>query len=280
VKLPLDWRRIVDNLAAMFADQTQAGLLQKIADNPFLVLLGYVLTVLFGVLSVVLYFRGKKEKRPQYCTHGSNLFQGLKGIVPGVSVHFPGHSDPIPRLSVAKLLFWNQGKETIRRQDIVKGEPIRIVCNAGKILQANIIDQSEPSNRFSETVSQDHETVTLNFDYMDPGNGVTLQIFHTAPSDKQLEMRGKIVGAKEIFRSVYDHIENRRRARGFYLLWAGLGAGGLSSQIIGVAHTGNWDQLVSVEAMLCALLAIYGLTMSYLLTWHRRIPIGFEKFEE
>jgi hypothetical protein len=173
-------------------------LLKDILQDP---LFGNLGTVFFGIVSiiltVILYNRTKKEKRPRYCTHGTNLFQGLTQHVAGLQLHFPGYSAPIPSLTVTKLLFWNEGKDTINKSDVAtKTEPIRVICREGVvILQADIIQANQPANAFAETVAQDRKSLNLTFDHMDKGEGVVLQIFHTGTSDEDLDVRGKIKGA-------------------------------------------------------------------------------------
>jgi len=195
-------------------------LLRDIIQSTWFGALGFLLTVFFGILSIVLYRRGKKEKRPRYCTHGPNLFWDLTKHVDGIKVHFPGHSDPIPSLTITKLLFWNDGKDTIDyKRDVSRVEPIRIVCRREgvEILQADIIQANQPANMFSETVSQDKKVVNLTFDHVDKDEGVALQVFHTGAWDGDLEVKGKIKGA------VIHRVKYRSWAQlseqGKFLLW-------------------------------------------------------------
>src|SRR6476620_2792970 len=83
-----------------------------------------------GFVSIPIGFylslKGWKRKKPTYLVRHNNIFAGLEHTVPDVEVKFAGYGQPIKSLTVSKIGFWNAGTETIRKQDVVKEDPITI----------------------------------------------------------------------------------------------------------------------------------------------------------
>jgi len=85
------------------------------------------------------------------------------------------------------------------------------VKKPAKILHAKILFAKNRANQFSITTSQDQSYTTLQFDYVDKGEGVVIQLIHTCTSGKDIKMRGTIKGAgKPTYRYVPASLTPRR----------------------------------------------------------------------
>jgi len=175
-------------------------IVESLAKNPWIIVIGVLLSILglFGLpLSVFLHFRGKKERVPRYAVRNNNIIKGHKDKYPAVKVHFENYGEDIANLSVSKVIFWNYGKETIKKQDIVKPGIFMRIKNGFKIVDVAIVQFTTEENKFIITKSQDRASATITFEYIDQGEGVIFQVFHTGTSDQDLSITGKVMGAGE-----------------------------------------------------------------------------------
>ncbi|MEX2310494.1 MAG: hypothetical protein WD738_23200 [Pirellulales bacterium] len=155
-----------------------------------------VVGTLAGVIGVYFGFKGWKRKKPTYLIYSNNIFSGLEHTVPDVEVKFRGYGQQIKALTVTKIAFWNAGTETIRRQDVVKDDPITIQAKDGIVfLSAGVIESVSPLNKIDCKVNQDRSVVTITFEYLDRGQGANIQIFHTGSASDDITVEGTIIGA-------------------------------------------------------------------------------------
>lgn len=90
---------------------------------------------------------------------------------------------PVEDLTITNFTIWNKGNGTIEKDNIVTDYPLCIASKNSKesrILNAEIIEQSEPANKFS--IETNPDKVVLDFDYVDKNDGVTIQIIHSGSS--------------------------------------------------------------------------------------------------
>jgi len=87
---------------------------ESLSINPWLVLIAAACTIVAVPLAFIFYLRSRKEKLPRYAVRSNNIIKGSKAVIPGLTVHFQGHGEPIENLTVSKVVFWNASRETIR----------------------------------------------------------------------------------------------------------------------------------------------------------------------
>jgi hypothetical protein len=175
-------------------------LVAALAANPWIILLGIFLSLLGVIglpLSVFLYFKSKRERLPRWSVRSNNIIKGHKDKYPAVSVRFQGFGDEISNLTVSKVILWNHGKETIRKADVIKPGITLRLKEGLTILDVSVVQVRTAENKFAVTRSQDRSSATIAFDYIDHGEGVMFQVFHTGTSDHDLTITGKVMGAGE-----------------------------------------------------------------------------------
>lgn len=115
-----------------------------------------------GSAAATFDFKGRKEKSPRYQIINHNLIKNFSSKFKDLQIHYD--NEGIENFTVSNLIFWNAGRETINREDIVAADPIRIhVKNGAAILDEKIVTMNNPSNRFSLEKSNDKSNFKHQF---------------------------------------------------------------------------------------------------------------------
>ena len=156
---------------------------------------GYILAVVGIAASVYFGIKGKRVKKLSFLKRTRRLILPRDMITPELHVFFCDKE--IGNVSVSFYTIWNSGTETIQHDEIVPSRPVTIESSEdGEVLDAQIIKKSDDSCSFS--VSAEANKVRIMFDYVEPHDGVVLQIIHTGSIS---DLTGKIKGGKlELFK--------------------------------------------------------------------------------
>jgi hypothetical protein len=167
-----------------------------------------VVAIAFGVIGLFgayYSYMGWKRKKPSYVIRSNNIFKGLEHTVPDVEVKFPGYGPPVAALTITKIGFWNAGSETIKKQDVVKDDPLVIRGKQGVvILSVAIIEAVNPLNKVDCVTSQDRTHAKVTFDYLDKNQGAIIQVFHTGTTNADIAVEGTVMGGSRIRRHARD----------------------------------------------------------------------------
>jgi hypothetical protein len=183
---------------------------------------GFVIGVAGALFAVYAYVKQKVKKSASYRVYRYILLGGAEGILPSeVVIHF--QDKRINHLKKKTVIFWNSGTETIDKNDIVRTDPLRVLFTGkADILKSSIVRQSKTTNNatilkptdLNATYSHDptKREVYFGFEYLDPGQGLELEILYQGDDD--FEVMGTIKGIPE---GLSDTIElesvQRRRFR-------------------------------------------------------------------
>lgn len=178
------------------------NILSLFENNPILNVATLILAIVGIVFTVYFYFRSRKVKAPIYITKTTSLVKESINKVESVQILYANNK--IANLSVTKIAFWNDGKDTINNTDVAKNDILKIVINPNfDILEAKILYNKNKSNDFQLILSEDRKYITINFDFFDFEEGIVLQLFHTANSGEDITVTGTIKSVKEIKRKEY-----------------------------------------------------------------------------
>lgn len=164
------------------------------------------LAILSTILAIIFYFRGKKEKILRYDIKSFSLITNNINKFDLLNIEYDGHK--IDNLTVSRFAVWNSGKEPIRHADIAKSSPISIKVEDGIILKCNLIAQSNPSNMFTYSISNNKDSVVLDFDFIDYDNTAIVEILHT---NTDVAINGCVIGGKEIKKSSFPKLPQHIR---------------------------------------------------------------------
>ena len=174
--------------------------LGSIASNPLVTLASFALAIFGIIIAVIFYFRSQKNKTPCFEKKSNTIIEGLHKSLDGLQVQYKGTVQE--RITVTKVVFWNDGKETIDRADLVEMDPLRIeVPNSIDVLDIQVINTSSDSNSVAigEVISTENViTYPMSFEYLDQDEYFVVQIIHNGASQEQFEIQGKIKGVKSL----------------------------------------------------------------------------------
>jgi hypothetical protein len=176
--------------------------INSLASNPWITVGGFVIGLLGVVLAVVFYVKAKKERVPCYEHSSNTLIEGVDKTLDGLQLHYRGQ--PQSRITVTKVVFWNEGRETIDKSDLVIADPVRILCPLSvDILDIQIVQSSSSANAVRlglPSSSGKHTSYPIEFEYLDHKDYFVIQIVHNGDDTPRFNIIGKIKGVSELVR--------------------------------------------------------------------------------
>lgn len=98
-------------------------------------IVGLVLTIVFGFLSVAFYLRSIRHKQLAFTYELSEL---LTTTNPEVSIAFRNRT--VDDLSKLRVACWNSGTQEIRREDIPGDRPTAVVFTGATVLSVTYVE--------------------------------------------------------------------------------------------------------------------------------------------
>lgn len=146
-----------------------------------------------GVLFAIYQIMRKSEAKPVFQYYGQRLISSGGGLLPNeVSVQFGG--EPVPRISLTNIVFWNNGSSTIKGADISQDDPIIFEFKSGDILKTEIVRCTRDAVNASTSIC-DHNNSKLQiaFAFLDADDGFLIRVLHTS-NNTEPEFSGTIMG--------------------------------------------------------------------------------------
>lgn len=101
-------------------------------------------------------------------------------------------SKPLSRVSRTYLAIWNRRGDTVRREDILARDPIRIVVDEDdEILQTRVVSMSRA--QIAPQVASASQDASVAFEFLDRGDGFILEVLHRGESGARVV--GTVPGA-------------------------------------------------------------------------------------
>ena len=172
--------------------------------NPIFNIITLVLAISGIVFTIYYYYKSKKVKIPTYVVRTINLVREKIQKIETVQILYSG--EKINNLSISKIAFWNEGRETINFKDVAKSNSLRVVIEKEfNILDCEVLYQKNPANDFNVKVSEDNKRIDISFDYFDFEEGIVLQIFHTGNANSDIKMTGSFKSVNQIKRKEFSN---------------------------------------------------------------------------
>lgn len=185
--------------------------INALASNPWITLGGFFIGILGVVLAIVFYVKSKKDRLPCYEVSGNTLIEGVDKALDGLQLQYKGKQQN--RITVTKIVLWNDGRETIDKNNIVPTDPVRVICPVDidildiQVTQvssnANAIELCEPSKDGENT------SYPINFEYLDHKDYLVIQIVHNGDETRKFSVKGKIKGVSDIARITNARVESK-----------------------------------------------------------------------
>jgi len=158
-----------------------------------------IVGIIAFISSIYFYKKSKKNRHPTYIIRTINLIKEKIQKIETVEIRYSG--EVVNNLSISKIAFWNDGKETINSTDIAQIRPIKVKINDEfQILDAKILFQKNEANDFKIQISNNHKFIDVTFDYIDFEDGFVIQVYHTGNSSDDIHIEGQIKSVKSIIR--------------------------------------------------------------------------------
>lgn len=152
-----------------------------------------LLSFILAVVSIYLFLRSKKEKKPMFCIRSINLIGDLYNKISGLEIYYKDKT--VSNVFSTNIAFWNNGQEVINKNDISQTENLRIIFPKGKILDKEIVTTTCNSINFDIEQINENELI-LSFDFLEKNDGAVVNLLHTSKSLKDVKFIGKIKGVK------------------------------------------------------------------------------------
>jgi hypothetical protein len=134
--------------------------------------LGFISTLIFGLLSVYLYFKGRRFRRLSV-VYSSATLQSRSH--PDIAITFRGVE--VGLFSRAIVCLWNSGTEAIRTTDLPSESAVQITLGeCRQLLAASTL--CSPSESRSLSVSQQSNAAVVKFGFLNPGDGVVVELLY------------------------------------------------------------------------------------------------------
>lgn len=126
-----------------------------------------------------------------------NMVRQLSSWVSDLTVTYQGRA--VTAASVSKVVIWNDGRKELKKDDIAPAGPVRISARApAQILDVSPLRVSRDATRASVSPLTAAGHAEIGFDYLNPGDGLAIQVIHTGVSDADLIVAGEIIGGRSV----------------------------------------------------------------------------------
>lgn len=201
---------------------------------------------LVGIGAALLtYLFSRQRKRISYSYSGRTLLGANHQDLPEeISVTYEGRQ--INKLSRIVFIFWNSGEKIVVGDDIVRADPVRFdFGEEGVILSASVISQSRPVIGAQVKISDHNDMVFIDFDFLDPNDGVVIEVLHSGPRG-EFSIYGTVKGLPK---GLTDMGKTLRMSEGIF-------TAGISRAVSGMFATRNlgWMSIFFGGVFSCAAL--------------------------
>jgi hypothetical protein len=160
-----------------------------------------------GVISIIIdhfFISENTERKIEYEIESSSLIteklSGDPAPAPSLKIQFgtERESEDVRVLTSSVIKIQNTGYTVIEKNNISPDDPIRVYARDDtKIFQTRILDTRGTANNFLVTPRYT-KYIDIGFAFLNPMDGVKIQVFHSGKSGDALEIRGTIIGGPKI----------------------------------------------------------------------------------
>lgn len=150
------------------------------------------------VIAIITYRKSKIGQRLVYQSSSTRIIGRNQNTPEEIQIFF--HGKEVPRVIKTSLVIWNSGNETIKNSHVTKEDPLRIQFEESEsIISYRILKETRRTNKVNFVLDQKNKLL-FNFNYLDPNDGVRVEILHTDDKNS-VEFKGTVIGMKQDIKS-------------------------------------------------------------------------------
>ncbi len=186
-------------------------MIRKIFNLNTISVTGWFIGVLGLVTSFYFYYESVKAREPYFLTAESavpltEIFDTGKQTTKRsnqISVFWRTNENKMTEITgniyVLRVYFWNNGKESIKQENLLSPMTIFSENPANRLLSANLIKASRPEIN-AVKISQNGKENSINFQFriLEQKEGFCAQIIYVGHSDHKIKFRGEIEGVTQV----------------------------------------------------------------------------------
>jgi hypothetical protein len=156
---------------------------------------GWIVGLAGIAATITVALRERRTKKPSFSCENFTLLREEAKKLEKLKVFYG--EEPVSNLTVSVIAFWNAGSATIDGNDIAPQDPLTFKIEDGQLLDFSLkVRQDNKASNFSVGQSFDIENAAhLGFDFIESGQGVTFELFHTSTASEPVRVTGTIKGA-------------------------------------------------------------------------------------
>lgn len=153
--------------------------------------IGLLLTVFFYVHSI-------EAKEPVFVVDSAKTQVLYSGELEDTIKVFDKDGKEIKEdLIIVKCYFWNEGKEPIKRENLLENIIITIGEGNSTVLDYKILKETRDICDISLT-QENKDSLNLDFNILENGDGASFQVLYTGSIDDEINIYGTVEGVKKI----------------------------------------------------------------------------------
>ncbi|MCK9308991.1 MAG: hypothetical protein M0P99_01815 [Candidatus Cloacimonetes bacterium] len=173
------------------------SLIKWFSDNPWVGLIGVLLTFGFGIFAIYTYVVSIEKPELTYMEHPVKTAMVNKDATSRISVYYDGK--PVNRnVSIAQIEIWNAGKQSIWQKDVLNRTKI-CYKDSTRILEATLLKTNRPETCVVlDTLSINKGIVFIDWKILEKNDGAILQLIYEGDIEKDVIVTASIEGQKKI----------------------------------------------------------------------------------
>lgn len=141
--------------------------------------IGAVIGIAGIVIAIIFNKKSKVDTKLVYEWSSLNIISKDNKFPDDIEIIYKGVS--VPRVVKTQIALWNAGNTTISGSDIVQDDLLKMKFEEGEeIVSVTVLKESRKINKFAYRISNRVKNeLYFEFEFLDPGDGVILEILHT-----------------------------------------------------------------------------------------------------
>lgn len=169
------------------------------------VIIGVLFSTLGIIVSIYLYFAGKKYRQIAYTCETLNV-SFVNNPIGNMKINPTYNEKEIKNLSITDLIIWSKGRKVINSYDVAPKCPLTIhMPSNAEILEYQVVYQNELANNFNLSLCESNDCIIIDFDYLSRKNGIALRVIHTNNCNGQVYVDVTLKDGKSIL-----HVSKRK----------------------------------------------------------------------